>query len=108
MNAVAVFIITRIRKDSTLTLRRSVIQASVSTLTYLACVEGRHCSSGKNMRKLPYFSWDKITALALTTVLTPFLTFGYEKFFAGRHIQFLPLLAFSLYNSAGLIMIPYL
>lgn len=108
MNAVAVLVITHIRKDSTLTLRRGVIQAGVSTLTYLACVEGRHYGSGKNMRKLPYFSMDKIAALALTTILTPFLTYGYERFFTSRNTQFLPLLAFSLYDSSGLIMIPYL
>ena len=108
MNVIAIFVITRIRKDSSLMLKRGVIQAGVSTLTYLVCVEVRHCSSGKNMRKLPYFSIDKIAALVFTTILTPFLSYGYERFFIGRHIQFLPLLAFSFYNSAGLVMIPYL
>lgn len=109
MNAVAIFAFSMIRKENPFSLSRGVLQAGMTTFTFLSCVEGWHLASGKNMRKAHYVSLEKIGALFLAAVITPLITYSYDKFFGGRTIEYMPLLGFSIYDTLGLIFVssPY-
>lgn len=107
INGIAVLIMQSIYRDSAPPLKLGVTQAGVSTVTYLLAVEGWNAYTGKNMRKMPYISFERIAALALTLILAPVLTYGYEKHLMKKQVSFLPLMAFSALDSLGLFIIPY-
>ena len=97
-------------KSRPLPLKRGVVQAVVMTGTYLASVEGLNYRHGKNMRKssLSYVSRDQAKALWGTIILTPILTYGYEKFLMNRKISFFSTVGLSFLNGFVLLMAPHI
>ena len=108
MNVVTFVAINFFKEGASLSLKQGVVQAGVTTVTYLAFVEGINHSQGNNMRKMHYFSLDRIKALVGAILFTPILMYGHEKILNHRQISFLPIVGIALWNGVGLFTIPHL
>ena len=58
------------------------------------------------MRKLRFFSRDHAKAFFGTVILTPILTYGYEKLLMNRQISFVSTVGLSFWNGIGLLTVP--
>ncbi|NGX50483.1 MAG: hypothetical protein K1060chlam2_00329 [Chlamydiae bacterium] len=107
VNSVAVIAIQQIFKKSSFSFQSGAIQAAVTTMTFLTCVELLHAKRGVELRSKGCNPWTAIRTHFFTMALTPFLGYCLQRVFIGRQIRILPLLFFTLCDSGALFLYTY-